>query len=74
MIADYLLANGVTIRRKKQRGIGPIRTATNADRIRLMSDEELAWFMAEKFAKDSILRIVGQGSRVSNEVKNELKN
>ena len=52
----------------------PYKPPTNADRIRTMSDEELAWFMAERFAKDSILRIAGQGSRVSNEVKNELKN
>lgn len=47
---------------------------TKADRIRGMSDEELAWFMAERFAKDSILRIAGQGLRVSDEAKNAIKN
>ena len=46
-IDDYLLANGVTIRRERPRGIGPIRIATNADRIRAMSDEELAWLLME---------------------------
>ena len=37
-IADYLIANGVTVQVKPQ---------TNADRIRAMSDEELAVFLAE---------------------------
>ena len=37
-IADHLIANGVTVQQKPQ---------TNADRIRAMSDEELARFLAE---------------------------
>lgn len=34
---------------------------SNADRIRAMSDEELALFMAERYAKESILRVREQG-------------
>lgn len=30
---------------------------TNADRIRAMSNKELAWFLAERYAKESVLRL-----------------
>lgn len=34
---------------------------TNADRIRAMSDKELAWFLAERYAKESVLRLRDSG-------------
>jgi hypothetical protein len=33
----------------------------NGDRIRAMSDKELAWFMAERYAKESVLRLRDSG-------------
>ena len=38
---------------------------TNADRIRAMSDEELAMFQAERSAADSFLRIKDEGNEVT---------
>ena len=38
---------------------------TNADRIRAMSDEELAMFQAERSAADSFLRIKDEGHEVT---------
>lgn len=55
-------------------GLCDYREPSNADHIRGMSDEDLAWFIAERFANDSILRIAGQGLRVSDEAKNAIKN
>jgi hypothetical protein len=34
---------------------------TNADRIRSMTDEELALFLTERYAKESVLRVREQG-------------
>ena len=41
------------------------RVKTNADRIRAMSDEELAMFQAERSAADSFLRIKDEGHEVT---------
>ena len=37
------------------------KPVTNADRIRAMSDKELASFMADRYAKESILRVREEG-------------
>ena len=34
---------------------------TNADRIRAMNDRELAWFLAEKYAHEAVLRLRDSG-------------
>ena len=57
--------NSVTCEKKK----GICRTCmgsgkkpmTNGDRIRAMSDKELAWFLAERYAKESVLRLRDSG-------------
>jgi hypothetical protein len=37
------------------------KIVTNADRIRAMTDEELALFLTERYAKESILRVREEG-------------
>lgn len=41
----------------------PYRTepVTNADRIRAMSDRELAWWLAERYAKEAVLTLRDKG-------------
>lgn len=34
---------------------------TNADRIRAMSDRELAWWLAERYAKEAVLTLQDKG-------------
>mgnify|MGYP003312832107 CR=1 FL=1 len=34
---------------------------TNADRIRAMSDKELAWWLAERYAKEAVLSLQDKG-------------
>lgn len=38
-----------------------IPVPTNADRIRAMTDEELAVFLSERYAKESVLRVRESG-------------
>lgn len=44
-----------------RRLIDHAKPMSNADRIRAMSDKELAWFMAERYAKESVLRLRDSG-------------
>ena len=39
----------------------PRKEQTNADRIRGMTDKELAWFLAERYANEAVLRVRDSG-------------
>ena len=64
LLADYLIAHGVTIQTEAE------NPKTNGDRIRAMTDEELALFLAEKYANASVLRLQDGGQEpTATEIK-----
>ena len=61
-MADVLIANGVTFADVPDNNVGDKKPMTNADRIRAMSDEELAdWFILRESMRkmDRDMRVYG---------------
>ena len=46
---------------------------TNADRIRAMSDEELAEFMAERYSNEAFMRLIDEGCAITESARRTLK-
>jgi len=49
-----------------------LQKRSNGDRLRAMEDDELALFLAERMAKQSILRLADEGVRVTETQKRAL--
>lgn len=49
----------------KQTNNAPVKRMTNADRIRAMSDEELAYFMVERNVNESTLLRINKDHRLT---------
>jgi len=50
-----------------------LKIQTNADRIRAMSDEELAEFMAERYSNEVFMRLIDEGCTITESARCALK-